>query len=161
VSITHADEVVNRVDGSVNVDLADLTLRYPLGNGLGAGGTSVPYYLQALIRDPIWMENEYCRILLEEGWVGFGIWAAFIAWIIRRRPTEARDPWYPGRRLMWYKALASFALGLLGIGLLTAIPQAALLMLGIGFLATPSAATVSHPAPKRVTAGAFARGAVA
>jgi hypothetical protein len=131
--------IAERIEGSVNMNFVELALKYPLGNGMGAGGTSLPYFLQYLIHDPIMMENEYSRILLEEGWVGLGLWAAFIVWVVRRCPTDRREPWYLGRRLLWYTALVSFALSVLGTGMLTAIPQSTMLLLGIGFLAVPPA----------------------
>jgi hypothetical protein len=161
LSLGQTEKVAERIEGSVNMNLLELAVKYPLGNGLGAGGTSIPYFLQYLIRDPVLMENEYSRILLEQGWPGLILWGAFIWWVVRHGPAERRDPWYTGRRLLWYTSLASFALAVLGIGLLTAIPQASLLLLGIGFATAPPA-PARRPAAVRAEkglAGAVAEGA--
>ena len=61
---------------------------YPLGNGLGGGGTSVPYFLQDRIRNVVVMENEYARILLELGIPGLCMWGVFIGWIFTRAQRQ-------------------------------------------------------------------------
>ena len=95
------------------------------------------------------MENEYSRILLEQGLPGLVLWGGFIVWIVRRGPRDAGDSWALGRRLLWYGALLGFALGVLGIGLLTAIPQSGLFLLGIGFAAAPAPADTRGPHRRR------------
>src|SRR4029077_630072 len=62
--------VVERVGGSVNRNFLEILFEYPMGNGLGGGGTSTPYFLQGLVRNPIGIENEYGRILAEQGVIG-------------------------------------------------------------------------------------------
>ena len=49
---------------------------------LGGGGTSIPYFLQDRVKDPVGMENEYGRILLETGIPGLMIWLIFIFWTV-------------------------------------------------------------------------------
>jgi hypothetical protein len=153
-----AGQVVSRLEGSVNKTFLELAVKYPLGNGLGGGGTSLPYFLRDLLTNPIGLENEYSRILLEQGWPGLLLWIVFVFWVFDRRPVNPRDPWHLGQRLLWYSCMASFALGMLGVGLLTAIPQTTLLFLGIGFLTTrqplplPSAGTGSPPPGRRTAA---------
>src|SRR5207302_10987676 len=49
--------VVQRIAGSVNRGFLELAGKYPLGNGLGGGGTSIPYFLQDLIRNSTQIEN--------------------------------------------------------------------------------------------------------
>jgi hypothetical protein len=149
LSLGDTEQVVGRIEGSVNLNFLELAGKYPLGNGLGAGGTSIPYFLHYLITDPVIMENEYSRILLEQGWPGLLLWLGFIVWIVRRRPANRREPWYLGRHLLWYTCLASFGLGILGIGLLTAIPQSAIFFLGIGFLTTRVPVPIPRPGPGR------------
>jgi hypothetical protein len=109
-----------------------------MGNGLGAGGTSIPFFLMDRLHNPIALENEYGRLLLELGLPGLLLWLAFIGWVARRWPAQMNDSWLLGRRVLWFLSLACFANGLLGTGLMTAIPQSALLFLGIGFLTTPA-----------------------
>jgi hypothetical protein len=134
LSLQKTEEVIGRIEGSVNMGFWELATLYPLGNGLGGGGTSVPFFLQHLIRNPVTMENEYCRILLEQGLVGLVLWSAFITWALMRPAPRPGDPWHLGCRLLWYGCLGSFAASLLGTGLMTAIPQTSLLFLSIGFL---------------------------
>jgi hypothetical protein len=136
LTLFNTEEVLERVEGSVNLSFLELLSRYPMGNGLGAGGTSIPFFLQGLITNPVGLENEYSRILLEQGVVGLALWGAFIAWIFTR-PTPPRGaPWWLGWRLLWYAAAGNFALAVLGTGLMTAIPMTVLLFLSLGFMAT-------------------------
>jgi hypothetical protein len=51
----------------VNGSFLELPENYPLGNALGGGGTSIPYFLQPLLKEPIGLENEYARIIAEQG----------------------------------------------------------------------------------------------
>jgi len=51
---------------------------------LGGGGTSIPYFLQDRVKDPVAIENEYGRILLEAGIPGLLIWLIFIFWTVAR-----------------------------------------------------------------------------
>lgn len=135
-SLADTEAVADRVAGSVNHTFLEILFDYPLGNGLGSGGTSIPYFLQSQLRQPVSMENEYARILLEQGLVGLSIWACFIVWFITRGfALEAGDPWYGGRRLAWICCVLYFATGMLGIGLLTSIPQSFLFLLYIGWVA--------------------------
>ena len=70
--------VRERIQGSVNEGFLDALWKYPLGNGLGGGGTSIPYFLQDRLKNPVVIENEYGRILLEIGIPGLCLWAAFL-----------------------------------------------------------------------------------
>ena len=130
------DLVAERITGSVNLSFFDLATRYPLGNGLGGGGTSIPYFLQDRVRNSVFMENEYARIALEQGIPGVLAWTLFLFWLLTRSPPA--DPsWSLARRLMRVAGAASFATGLLGTGLLTAIPGTAVLLLTMGWVAVP------------------------
>jgi hypothetical protein len=146
------DRVLLRVEGSVNLTFFELVLTYPMGNGLGAGGTSIPSFLHNQIKNPVVMENEYSRILLELGLPGLLLWLAFFAWVLSRPVLDKRDPWLLGRTLMFYLCVANLLLSLIGIGLLTSIPSTALLLVGMGFMV---AGTAPQPAgAKPALAGA-------
>jgi hypothetical protein len=134
LTLQRTEEVLSRIEGSVNMNFWELMTLYPMGNGLGGGGTSVPFFLQHLIRDPVLMENEYSRILLEQGLAGLALWIAFIAWAFTRPAPRRSDPWWTGYRLLWWTCLGNFALSLLGTGLMTSIPQTPLLFVSVGFL---------------------------
>lgn len=113
----------------------EIGAQYPFGNGLGGGGTSIPYFLQGRIINPVMMENEYARLMLEQGILGLLIWIAFILWLTLRRDRNPNDSWYLGRHLALVACAASFATGLIGIGLLTSVPYSSLLFLVVGWVA--------------------------
>src|SRR5579872_1042459 len=66
-SLSDTEGVTERIAGSVNRGFFEILSDYPMGNGLGGGGTSIPYFLEGEVRNPIGMENEYARILGEQG----------------------------------------------------------------------------------------------
>lgn len=131
--------VAERVHGSVNGGLIELAEDYPLGNGLGGGGTSIPYFLRPLLKDQIGLENEYARIIGEQGLPGLALWLAFIGWTLTRPAAPRSDPWYSARWLAWLFCALSFATAPLGTGLLNAIPQTATTLLMMGWIAAPLA----------------------
>jgi hypothetical protein len=124
-----------RLVGSVNLTFLELANRYPLGNGLGGGGTSVPYFLQGRIRNVVTMESEYARILLELGLPGLLMWGIFIGWVFTRRHIRPTDMFYFGRRLAYVACAGSFASGLIGVGLFTSVPGTTLTFLLTGWIA--------------------------
>ena len=144
--LTDTSAVSERVTGSVSASFWDLLLEYPLGNGLGGGGTSMPYFLQNRLRNQIVIENEYARILLEQTSVGLCLWITFIGWFVCRRFSAARSGWGIGEHTAWLAVVLYFVTALIGIGLLTAIPQSALLFLCVGWVAAKRPAARQSPA---------------
>jgi hypothetical protein len=134
MELGNTDTVAERVSWSVNMNFFEIAAKYPFGNGLGGGGTSVPYFLQGLIVNPVTMENEYARIMLEQGILGLVIWIAFILWLLTRWHESRHDRWYLGRRLAWVACSSFFAIGLLGTGLFTSVPQTCLFLLLAGWV---------------------------
>ena len=124
-----------RLVGSVNLTFVELAARYPLGNGLGGGGTSVPHFLQHRIRNVVAMENEYARILLELGLPGLMMWTLFLGWVFTRRNIRRSDMFHFGRRLAFVSCACCFAMGLLGVGLFTSVPMTTLAFLMTGWFA--------------------------
>lgn len=136
MTLGDVEYVSDRVHWSVNENFVELVAEYPMGNGLGGGGTSMPYFLQDSIDPPtVFMENEYARIVLEQGVFGLCLWLAFIVWVFRGRGVRRTDAWFLGRRLLWVACAAFFLTGMIGKGLLTSIPGTALMLLGIGWIA--------------------------
>jgi hypothetical protein len=136
LTLLETEAVAERISGSVNMNFVDIVVDYPLGNGLGGGGTSIPYFLHDRVRYPVLLENEYARIVLEEGLLGLGLWLVFLTWAFSRGRIEENSGWRLGQRLAWTGALSYFAAGLIGIGLLTSIPQTCLLLMNIGWVAS-------------------------
>jgi hypothetical protein len=142
-TLSDAEYVGRRFAGSVNMTFFDVISTYPIGNGLGGGGTSVPYFLQDRLEHPVGMENEYARIALEQGVPGLCLWVAFMTWVFVRALRVRTDAWYLARRLAWLVCAADFGLGLTGTGLFTSVPQTCLMLVSLGWIAVPS------PLPQR------------
>jgi len=140
--------VSSRVAGSVNASFWDVLLEYPLGNGLGGGGTSLPYFLQDRLRGGVILENEYARILLEQTSIGLCLWVTFIGWFVSRRFTvAARQSWGLGESTAWLAVVMYFGIALIGIGLLTAIPQTVLFLLCAGWVVAKRPELETMPEP--------------
>jgi hypothetical protein len=131
-SLQDSSYVEKRITGSVNANLFDLLLEYPLGNGLGGAGTSLPSFLENRIHHRVMMENEYARIMLEQTLIGLLLWIAFIVWFVSRRFSPGARLWDISEELSWVTVTAYLGTGLLGIGLFTSIPQTMLLLLCAG-----------------------------
>jgi hypothetical protein len=129
--------VQERVHGSVNEGFLDAMVRYPLGNGLGGGGTSIPYFLKGRVKNPVAMENEYGHILLEQGIPGLLLWAAFIVMAIADAPSERAGPWRVGWRLSRVTVALYFGTAFIGVGLMTAIPGTCMLLFLTGWMCAP------------------------
>jgi hypothetical protein len=134
--------VQDRVAGSVNKSFLEVLYEYPIGNGLGGGGTSMPYFLQGLIVHPVVIENEYAHILLEQGVLGLMLWIVFILWYAVQRTPFAPGEWRIARRLYWFLYLFSFMSASIGVGLLTSIPESFMILLMIGWITSQPAARV-------------------
>jgi hypothetical protein len=145
-SLNDTDYVTERVAGSVNRGFFEILEEYPMGNGLGGGGTSIPYFLQGQVRNPIGMENEYARILSEQGIIGLLLWVAFLAWFFYRAPIAFKiGPWSTTRRLVWCLGAFGFATAWIGNGLLTSIPGTLLLILNAGWASMPQLRDAPDP----------------
>jgi hypothetical protein len=134
VSLQDTQFLAERWSGSVNREFFDLMGAYPFGRGLAGGGTSIPYFLQDRFQANFVMENEFARIVMEQGIPGLFLWGLFMAWVVTRHRGDKRDPWFLTRRLMLATAAAYFVFALTGIGLLTSVPQSMVLLLGIGWI---------------------------
>jgi hypothetical protein len=133
-TLQDTDRVAERLAGSVNEGFFDLVGEHPLGRGLASGGTSVPYFLRADTDQGLVMENEYARIGLEQGLPGLGLWVLFIVWVLTRRPSRAKDDWLLARRMAWVSCAAVFGSGLLGMGMLSSVPQTVLMLTTVGWM---------------------------
>lgn len=131
-TLQDTEAVAGRIGTSVNEHFLDLLAEYPLGNGLGGGGTSIPFFLQHLVYKPVGLENEYSRVLVEQGVVGLLIFLGFVQWFFTR-VLDAREECYPTRRLLWYSAAITLATSFIGVGLMTSIPGTSMVFLAIGF----------------------------
>jgi hypothetical protein len=132
-----SDFVARRIHGSLNQNFIKLAIEYPMGNGLGGGGTSLPYFLQDRLTNPVVLENEYGRILAEQGIPGLLLWLGFIVWLATRTTGRRSNPWHKGKWLARVFCLLSFATAPLGLGLLDGIPTTQMLLMLAGWSAAP------------------------
>jgi hypothetical protein len=141
-SLLDKDFVTQRVSSSINLPFVEAALEYPFGVGIGGGGTSIPYFLQDEILEDVLAENEYVRIMLEEGVLGVAMWISFVIWMATRR-RNGGGQLSLGRRLGRFSTVGYFVMACLGTGLLTSVPQSMLLLLAAGWAsAGTEAATV-------------------
>lgn len=154
MELRNTESVAERLSWSVNMSFFEIAAQYPFGNGLGGGGTSIPYFLRDRIAHPVLMENEYARIMLEQGIAGLLIWILFILWLLTHRKERRYDSWYLGRRLAWVSCAVYFLIGLTGTGLLTSIPQSCLFLLLIGWVGAKQPVTEPVSAASRYAADA-------
>ena len=163
MELRDTEMIAERVSSSVNMTFFEIAARYPFGNGLGGGGTSIPYFLQDRIIAPLGLENEYARIVSEQGLFGLFIWVLFIVWLMRRRNPRHDDSWHLGWRLAWVACIVLFLTGLTGTGLLTSIPQSALFLILVGWvgaqpvireseLTAGAGSLVVQPTPEKIDA---------
>jgi hypothetical protein len=133
-SLGDSQGVASRIGGSVNRNFWEIVDEYPLGNGLGGGGTSIPAFLTDRIHRPVMMENEYGRIALEQGLVGLALWLSFLFWFVVSSAAFCKTPWQSGRRVAWVCCLVYFLIGPIGIGLFTSVPGTLVLFLLMGWV---------------------------
>lgn len=146
------DTVLERLSWSINSSLISFTFEFPLGNGLGGGGTNIPYFLQHLVRNSRSIENQYGTILLEQGVPGLFLWLAFILWALTRKSGRGGEL-RVARRLVRLTAALLFAQAVLGQGLFTAVPLSALLLLSVGWMVVAPREAVVPVRPYDVAPG--------
>ena len=135
-SLEDTEYVAKRLAISANASFLDLLLDYPGGAGMGSSvGTSIPYFLADVAPEPIGLENEYSRILVDQGWVGLGGWLAFVAWLhVRPPPARPSAPWRLGVVFMYSLTLATWLTAFMGGGTLSSVPGTVLLLTQMGVL---------------------------
>jgi hypothetical protein len=153
-SLGDSEAVSQRIEMSANEGIWDLMADYPMGAGMGSAvGTSIPFFLADLAPEQIGLENEFSRILVEQGWLGLAGWLGLLVWLYVRPPSaRSRSPWWLGVVLMYSLTLVCWATAFIGTGILTAVPGTFLLMTQMGLLI----AVRSHGAvPEQEAACAF------
>jgi len=135
-SLEDTEMVEKRIASSANASFLDVLTSYPIGAGMGSSsGTSIPYFLADVAPIQIGMENEYGRILVDQGWFGLGGWLAFLVWLfVRPPPSRPPAPWRLGVVLMYSLALACWLSAFIGTGTLSSIPATVILLTQMGVL---------------------------
>lgn len=137
MELQDVEMVGDRVSASVSIRFFEVVAEFPMGRGMGAGGTSIPYFLQHHLPEGMGMtiENEYGRIVLEQGLPGLLIFLAFMTfWLLK--PLDRRDVLYGSKALLWALGLVWLGTMLMGCGAFATIPSAALMLLTFGFIFT-------------------------
>jgi hypothetical protein len=161
--------VRDRIGLSVSLSFFDVLGQYPFGVGLASAfGTSIPYFLQDTpgIRGQIGIENEYGRIVLEEGIAGLALWVSFIVYsTIKRREVLEVAPTADA----YIQAIVALTwlIAVLGCGTLYSVPTTVMVFIGLGIrLATaparaPGTLRIAGTPPARVAHGAAQLGRLA
>jgi hypothetical protein len=135
-TIEDSEEVTERVQASANESFFQLMVDYPVGAGMGSSvGTSIPYFLADRAPPAIGLENEFSRILVDQGLVGLFLWLVFLVWLTCRPPPSRLDvPWGLAVIFMYGLVFANWATSFMGTGTLSSIPGSVLLLTQMGIL---------------------------
>jgi hypothetical protein len=134
--VADTEMVSDRLRASANTSFLELMAEYPAGAGMGSSfGTSIPFFLAQYAPAAVGLENEYSRILVDQGLVGLGLWLAFLLWLLHRPPPVRFDAaWGVGVVLMFALAVLTWGTAFLGAGALSSIPGSVLLLVQMGVL---------------------------
>ena len=147
-SLQDTSYVQVRLRGSVNQGFLEQGGEdYPLGNGLGGGGTSIPYFLQDRLANRLIIVE---RIRAHNGgawYPGPGYLDCFYFGVFTARCAAEIRSWFIGRRLAYVATLMFLAMGVIGMGIADRILGTAMLMLLIGWVAVPNRLRVAVADP--------------
>jgi hypothetical protein len=134
LSLQETEFVIERIQGSASVKFFEIVADYPMGRGMGAGGTNIPFWLlQYMNGANMLIENEYGRLVLEQGLVGLFLWLAFIFFWFQQ-PLDKKESLFPAKALLWANCLVWFSTMFIGVGAFISVPAAALQFLSLGFV---------------------------
>jgi hypothetical protein len=135
-TLEDAEVISERVKGSANDSLLELLADHPFGAGMGSSvGTSIPFFLADRAPVAVGLENEYCRILVDQGWVGLAAWLAFLVWLLGRPPAaRLQSRWGLAVVLMYALVFTNWATACIGTGMLSSVPGSILLLTQMGIL---------------------------
>ena len=136
-SIFEEDTLSRRLGGSVNRNFMELFFDYPFGAGMGSSvGTSIPYFLSNRAPKPIGLENEYSRILIDQGWIGLFLWGMFLFWVHVPWPKlkHVRSNFKFGTLMIYAASITTWCTAVIGSGTLSAVPGSAMLLINMGII---------------------------
>jgi hypothetical protein len=128
----------------------DCALKNPLGAGL-ASGVSIPNflleYLPPRFDQPVIKESEFARIAITQGVVGVLAWFGFLIWLFGANRAPGTKQTKSTYSFMYFLTLMIVASGIWCVGVLAAVPMAAMVYLMMGFIA------MGGPHPDRIIPG--------
>ena len=135
-TLEDSELVSDRIRLSANQSFFELMAEYPAGAGMGSSvGTSIPFFLADRAPAAIGLENEYSRILVDQGLVGLTLWLTFLLWLLHRPPPLRLDvPWGLGVVCMFALVAANWLTAFIGAGTLSSVPSSVLLLTQMGVL---------------------------
>jgi hypothetical protein len=136
LTLEDTEFVSDRVRASANESFFELMAKYPVGAGMGSSvGTSIPYFLADRAPPAVGLENEYSRIMVDQGLVGLGLWIAFLVWLLYRPPPLRLDlAWGLGVVFMFALVATNWLTAFIGSGALSSVPGSVLLLTQMGVL---------------------------
>jgi len=152
-TLSDSEYVSNRVRGSLNESFLEILSENPIGRGLGSAvGTSIPYFLLDEAKPQVGMENEFARIGVEQGILGFLLWLVFGVTILARKPGRLQKFGGIADVGMWVFCIYSWASGFIGTGFLASVPGTMMLMLFMGAIASTKAVETAESSTGLVSA---------
>ena len=136
MTLDNTEIVSDRVSNSANASFFQLMTDHPLGAGMGSSvGTSIPFFLADRAPQAIGLENEYGRILVDQGLVGLALWLGFLVWLLHSPPPlRLAAPWGLGALIMFALCLTNWGTAFIGSGTLSSIPGSVLMLVQMGIL---------------------------
>jgi len=135
-TLRDSEVLETRLGLSVNRGLVDIVLENPVGSGLASAvGTSIPYFLADDAKPQEGLESEFSRLALELGVGGFTAWLLFVLWSLARDFRHLKRFGGAVDALMWAVCVAAWLTGLIGAGVLNAIPGTFLVVMQMAFVA--------------------------
>ena len=136
-TLRNSEMVETRIGRSFNRGLLDVVLENPVGRGLASAfGTSIPYFLADDARPQEGLESEFGRLALELGVVGLLAWVLFTLWCLVIDFRKLHRFGGAVDALMWAMCVSAWATGVVGAGVLNAVPGTFLLLIQMTLVAS-------------------------
>jgi hypothetical protein len=136
-TLRDSEVLETRLGLSANRGLVDVVLENPIGRGLASAvGTSIPYFLADDAKPQEGLESEFSRLALELGFGGLIAWLLFVLWCLAWDIRQLKRFGGAVDALMWSVCVAAWLTGVIGAGVLNAIPGTFLLVMQMTLVAS-------------------------
>jgi len=136
MTLDDTEYVNERIRGSANAGFFEILIDYPAGAGMGSSaGTSIPFFLADSAPEAIGLENEYCRIAVDQGLPGLLLWMGFLAWVFSKPVSfTPRTSWEITMVMAYSFAIVSWLTAVIGTGVLSSVPGTVMLLTYMGLV---------------------------